>query len=128
MWRKGFFSTLLFLMLSACDSGEQVATPAVAQVPVVNTANTQQVTDLGLLAEQYKDQALQILDASELEEEGASVLSLTFSVPLQAEQNFAQKVHAVDSKSGKLDGAWELSDDLLELRLRHIPPKRKLII
>ncbi len=49
-------------------------------------------------------------------------------MPLQEGQNFAQKIHAVDSKSGKLDGAWELSEDLLELRLRHIPPQRNLII
>ena len=31
-------------------------------------------------------------------------------------------------KSGKVDGAWELSDNLKELRLRHLEPKRDLIV
>ncbi len=128
MWRKGLLSTLVVFMLSACDSGEQTISSVAPQSSTGKAVSVQQVNDPAALAEQYKNQTLQILDASELEHEGASVLSLTFSVPLQAEQNFAQKVHAVDSKSGKLDGAWELSDDLLELRLRHIPPKRNLII
>lgn len=29
-------------------------------------------------------------------------------------------------KSGKLDGAWELSSNQMELRLRHLPPTREL--
>ena len=128
MWRKGLFSTLVVCMLSACDSGEQGMSSVAPQPATGDVASVLQVSDPALLAEQYKDQTLQVLDASELEHDGASVLSLTFSVPLQAGQNFAQKVHVVDSKSGKLDGAWELSGDLLELRLRHIPPKRSLIV
>ncbi len=129
MWRNGLLGTLMILMLAACDSGEQESTQAAP--PVANSAQTTSsavVQDPAVLALQYKDQVLQVLDVSELEEGGASVLSLTFSVPLQEGQNFAQKIHAVDSKSGKLDGAWELSEDLLELRLRHIPPQRNLII
>lgn len=129
MWRNGLLSTLMVLILAACDSGEQqsaqVAPPVANSVQTVSSAA---VKDPTVLAQQYKDQILQVLDLSELEENGASVLSLTFSVPLQEGQNFAQKVHAVDSKNGKLDGAWELSEDLLELRLRHIPPQRDLII
>lgn len=129
MWRNGLLSTLMVLILAACDSGEQqsaqVAPPVANSVQTVSSAA---VKDPTALAQQYKDQILQVLDLSELEENGASVLSLTFSMPLQEGQNFAQKVHAVDSKNGKLDGAWELSEDLLELRLRHIPPQRDLII
>ena len=131
MWRKGLLGTLLFVTLAACDSGEPPVEPTPPAVNAEVLANTQvqhPVSDPVLLAERYQDQALQVLDASEVEEDGASVLSLTFSVPLQSGQNFAQKVHAVDRKSGKLDGAWELSDDLLELRMRHIPPKRTLIV
>ena len=128
MWRKGFIGTLLFLMLAACDSGAPRVEPAPPASSTKAIEPTQLLNNPLVLAERYQDQALQILDASEVEEDGASVLSLTFSVPLQAEQNFAQKVHAVDSKSGKLDGAWELSNDQLELRLRHIPPQRSLII
>jgi uncharacterized protein YfaS (alpha-2-macroglobulin family) len=129
MWRKGLIGTLLAVLLVACDSAEpplDVAPPASLSEAVVSTLPP--AIDPALLAERYQDQPLQVLDASEIEQEGASVLSLTFSVPLQAEQNLAHKVHVVDSKSGKLDGAWELSDDRLELRMRHIPPQRTLII
>ncbi|STI84436.1 putative protease inhibitor [Escherichia coli] len=31
-------------------------------------------------------------------------------------------------KAAKVDGAWELSDNLKELRLRHLEPKRDLIV
>ncbi len=130
MWRKGLVSTLVLLLLTACDSGEPPHTPQVQATAVEVAASTQEQTSVDpvLLAERYQGQTLTVLDVSELEEDGASVLSLTFSVPLLAGQNFAQRVHVVDSKSGKLDGAWELSDDQLELRLRHIPPKRTLIV
>jgi uncharacterized protein YfaS (alpha-2-macroglobulin family) len=37
-------------------------------------------------------------------------------------------VHLVDKKSGKVDGAWELAPNLKELRLRHLEPKRELIV
>ena len=130
MWRKGLIGIVLAVILVACDSGEPQS-EAVGVGPAINTdviPAVQERTTPEQLAELYTGQALQVVDASEIEEDGASVLSLTFSVPLQAEQNFAQKVHAIDRKNGKLDGAWELSDDLLELRLRHIPPKRDLII
>ncbi|MGQ7114339.1 hypothetical protein ACUOFC_51010, partial [Escherichia sp. TWPC-MK] len=47
------------------------------------------------------------------------------SVP---DQDFSRVIHVVDKKSGKVDGAWELSDNLKELRLRHLEPKRDLIV
>ncbi|KJG37908.1 hypothetical protein UA70_15105 [Raoultella planticola] len=53
---------------------------------------------------------------------------LTFSVPLNPDQDFSHSVHLVDKKSGKVDGAWELSPDLKALRLRHLEPKRELIV
>jgi hypothetical protein len=53
---------------------------------------------------------------------------LTFSVPLDPDQNFAQTVHVVDKKNGKVDGAWELSTNLKELRLRHLEPNRELLV
>nr|VXZ81732.1 Uncharacterised protein [Klebsiella pneumoniae] len=37
-------------------------------------------------------------------------------------------MHLVDKKSGKVDGAWELAPNLKELRLRHLEPKRELIV
>lgn len=60
--------------------------------------------------------------------DGASTLVLTFSIPLDPEQDFARIVHVVDKKSGKVDGAWELSPNLKELRLRHLEPNRDLLV
>lgn len=34
---------------------------------------------------------------------------MTFSVPLDAEQDFASRLHLVDTVDGKVDGAWELA-------------------
>ena len=45
-----------------------------------------------------------------------------------ANQDFASKVHLVDTVKGKIDGAWELSDNQMELRLRHLEPQRKLVL
>lgn len=128
MWRKVCIGSVLLLMLAACDSNEHPAEPVPQPISSHLPTALQPQPDFTQLAATYQGQALQVLDAAEIEQAGASVLSLTFSVPLQAEQDFAQKVHVVDSKTGKLDGAWELSDDLLELHLRHIPPNRTLII
>ena len=92
MWRNGLLSTLMVLILAACDSGEQqsaqVAPPVANSVQTVSSAA---VKDPTVLAQQYKDQILQVLDLSELEENGASVLSLTFSVPLQEGQILPKK-------------------------------------
>ncbi|RMN78455.1 Alpha-2-macroglobulin, N-terminal:Alpha-2-macroglobulin, partial [Pseudomonas syringae pv. papulans] len=69
-----------------------------------------------------------VIDVSEIQVDGASTLSVSFSVPLDPEQKFDEKLHLVDSKNGKVDGAWELSDNLMELRLRHLEPQRKLVL
>lgn len=58
--------------------------------------------------------------------DGASAMVVTFSVPLQPNQNFGQYLNLVDVKSGKLDGDWELSDNQMELRFRHLPPSKEL--
>ncbi|VFS36691.1 Uncharacterised protein [Yokenella regensburgei] len=69
-----------------------------------------------------------LLDASEVQLDGAATLVLTFSIPLQPDQDFSRTVHLVDKKSGKVDGAWELAPNLKELRLRHLEPKRNLVL
>ncbi|MGO2488403.1 MAG: alpha-2-macroglobulin family protein, partial [Pseudomonas taetrolens] len=109
-------------LLSACDSStpDQPVPPSAAVTPPVQ--------DVKVLAERYAGQALSVVDVSEVQLDGASALSVSFSVPLEPEQNFADKLHVVDAKSGKVDGAWELSDNLMELRLRHLEPQRKLIL
>ncbi|MCQ8796530.1 hypothetical protein, partial [Escherichia coli] len=53
---------------------------------------------------------------------------LTFSIPLDPYQDFSRVIHVVDKKSGKVDGARELSDKIKELRLSHHEPKREFIV
>ncbi|MEQ2025685.1 alpha-2-macroglobulin [Xenorhabdus szentirmaii] len=76
--------------------------------------------------QRYAGKDVTIVDASELQLDGASTMVVTFSVPLEPDQDFSQKMHLIDVKSGKLDGGWELSNNQMELRLRHLPPAREL--
>ena len=80
------------------------------------------------LAAKSAGKPLTLIDASEVQLDGASALVLSFSVPLDPEQDFSRVVHLVDKKSGKVDGAWELSPGLKELRLRHLEPQRELVL
>lgn len=52
---------------------------------------------------------------------------LTFSIPLDPDQDFSRVIHVVDKKAAKWMVPGELSDNLKELRLRHLEPKRDLI-
>ena len=81
-----------------------------------------------MLAERYAGRELSVVDVSEVQLDGASALSVSFSVPLDPQQNVTDKLHLVDANTGKVDGAWELSDNLMELRLRHLEPQRTLIL
>ena len=122
------------LMVVACDDGsnKEVASPADApEVTTTTSAPLVKKTDAATLAELEKHHAgqpLTLLDASELQLDGASAMVLTFSQPLAPNQDFASQVHLVDTVSGKIDGAWELSDNMMELRLRHLKPERKLLL
>ncbi|POT60052.1 hypothetical protein C3432_04965 [Citrobacter amalonaticus] len=120
---------ILMLALTGCDNNDN--TPTVAQddtqAPQTAPAN-KDPAQLRTLAQQSTGKALTLLDASEVQLDGAATLVLTFSVPLDPEQDFAHTVHLVDKKSGKVDGAWELSPSLKELRLRHLEPNRDLVV
>ncbi|WP_434639304.1 alpha-2-macroglobulin family protein [Klebsiella sp. I138] len=120
---------LTALSLTACDdSGKpQAVTPAGSSAADTGAAKPDS-TQLATLAEKSKGKALTLLDASEIQLDGAAAMVLTFSVPLNPDQDFSRSVHLVDKKSGKVDGAWELSPDLKSLRLRHLEPKRELIV
>lgn len=129
MFDKGLLLACALALLSACDSStpdgptpEKPATSAPAQ------AKSPAREDPALLAKRYADRELNVLDVSEVQLDGASTLSVSFSAPLDANQDFAAKVHLVDTFKGKLDGAWELSDNQMELRLRHLDPQRKLVL
>ncbi|MTH45859.1 alpha-2-macroglobulin family protein [Intestinirhabdus alba] len=121
----------LILTLAGCDNGESAKTPIVARNDTSAAQPASAKPDeetLQKLARQSAGKALTLLDASEVQLDGAATLVLTFSVPLDPQQDFARTVHVVDKKSGKVDGAWELSPSLKELRLRHLEPQRELLL
>lgn len=122
---KGLFLALAFACLGACDSSTPEA-PPLAPAASVEEARPAPA-DGAALAARYAGRELQVVDVSEIQVDGASALSVSFSVPLDPEQALAERLHLVDSKSGKVDGAWELADNLMEVRLRHLEPRRKLV-
>ena len=80
------------------------------------------------LKEKYKNKHLTVLDSSEVMLDGSSTLVITFSVPLNPKLNFSNLLRLVDKEKGNVDGAWELSDNGLELRHRFLEPNRKLTL
>ena len=126
MLNKGLFLACALALLSACDSSSSGKPEPVK--PAATAQAAKPVQDLKVLAERYTGRPLSVVDVSEVQLDGASTLSVSFSVPLDAKQHFADKLHLVDARTGKVDGAWELSDNLMELRLRHLEPQRKLIL
>lgn len=132
-FRLAALALLAASMLAGCDNNDKEKTVAPAPAATTSTPATPapakpDSATLAKLAQQSEGKALTLLDASEVQLEGASALVLTFSVPLDPNQDFAKTVHAVDKKNGKIDGAWELAPNLKELRLRHLEPKRELIV
>lgn len=132
---------MLILALVGCDNNDNAPTAVKKETPagqsseVAKEASSENASSAKLsvperqkLAQQSAGKALTLLDLSEVQLDGAATLVLTFSIPLDPEQDFSRVVHVVDKKSGKVDGAWELSDNLKELRLRHLEPKRDLIV
>ncbi|WP_042525577.1 alpha-2-macroglobulin family protein [Yersinia ruckeri] len=129
---QGMILASAVLLLAACDEGEKkTSAPDTEQVNSALQAVPAKKIDAASLAEmagRYAGKSLTLLDASELQLDGASGMVLTFSIPLDPNQDFSSQVHLVDTQSGKIDGAWELSDNLTELRLRHLAPERKLLL
>lgn len=99
--------------------------PEISQ-PESNQPESNKFSPTEALIKKYHGKQLEVLDASEVILEGTSTLIITFSVPLDPKQNFANLVRLVDSNNGYVDGAWELSDNGLELRFRYLDPNRKL--
>lgn len=117
--------------LVGCDNSDdkpQAATPAASSATAAKAPEKPDADTLAKLAAKSQGQALTLLDASEVQLDGAATLVLTFSNPLSPDQDFAKTVHVVDKKSGKVDGAWELAPNLKELRLRHLEPARHLVV
>jgi uncharacterized protein YfaS (alpha-2-macroglobulin family) len=127
------FALLSTLTLVGCDdSSEKPRAEAPANAAATpaepKTAAKSDSATLEKLAMQSQGKALTLLDASEIQLDGASTLVLTFSVPLDPSQDFSKTLHVVDKKSGKVDGAWELAPNLKEVRLRHLEPNRNLLV
>ncbi|WP_319736897.1 alpha-2-macroglobulin family protein [Cronobacter sakazakii] len=117
--------------LGGCDDKESASADSTAPAAQSSAPAPQakpQAADLQKLAQQSAGKPLKLLDASEVQLDGASTLVLTFSVPLDPNQDFGRVVHLVDKKDGKVDGAWELAPNLKELRLRHLEPNRELVL
>lgn len=115
-------------LLAACDNNPPATPAATGQPTAAAPAKTPGADALAALARRDAGKPLKLLDAAELQLDGASAMVLTFSIPLDPNQDFMARVHLVDSASGKIDGVWELADNLTELRLRHLPPNRKLVL
>ena len=128
MPKNGLLLALVLSLLSACDSSTPEPAKVSVTAPASSSAPAKPEVDQAALAERYAGRELSVVDVSEIQLEGASTLSVSFSAPLDPEQKFAERVHLVDSKEGKVDGAWELSDNLMELRLRHLEPQRDLVL
>ena len=123
---------LAALALGGCDdkntSEATSAPPAAAEKQSAAPAKKPDAAQLEKLSQLSAGKPLKLLDASEVQLDGSSALVLTFSVPLNPDQDFSRVVHLVDKTSGKVDGAWELSQNLKELRMRHLEPKRNLML
>ena len=66
---------------------------------------TQDAASLAELSKRYAGKDVTIIDASEIQLDGANAMVVTFSVPLDPNQDFSQFARLVDVKNGKLEGA-----------------------
>ncbi|MFF7707733.1 MG2 domain-containing protein [Pseudomonas sp. NPDC007930] len=128
MFNKGLLLACALALVAGCDASS-TGTPAAKAPPAVAASAPASAPppDTAALAQRYQGRELAVADVSEVQLDGASALSVTFSVPLDPTVDYASKLHLVDASSGKVDGAWELSSNLLEAHLRHLEPKRKLV-
>ncbi len=97
--------------LVGCDNSDdkpQAAAPAASTASEQKTPAKPDPEKLAKLAAQSQGKALTLLDASEVQLDGAATLVLTFSVPLDPSQDFAKTVHVVDKKAAKwtAPGNW----------------------
>lgn len=76
----------------------------------------------------YANQEFKVLDASQLQLDGASAIVVTFSIPVAIKPQYSSYLNLIDQESGQVDGAWERSHDGLELRFRYLKPERKFTL
>ncbi|MGD8161835.1 alpha-2-macroglobulin family protein [Pantoea sp. FN0307] len=129
-YKAGAAWLLSLMLLSGCDDNNS-DTPLKAAASQPTATARSSATELSAeqrAAQQAREQGkpLQVIDISEVQLDGAGTLVVTFSVSLNEQQNFNQYAHIADSKSGALEGGWELSPNRKELRFRHLEPAREL--
>jgi len=81
----------------------------------------------GGLGQRYAGRELTVVDVSEVQLEGAVHCPSPFRCRW-TRREIRRQAALGRYVNGKVDGAWELSDNLMELRLRHLEPKRKLVL
>ncbi len=82
---------LTALSLTACDdSGKPQAVAPAASSSADKGGAKLDSAQLAALAEKSKGKALTLLDASEIQLDGAAAMVLTFSVPLNPDQDFSR--------------------------------------
>jgi len=103
MLNKGLLLACALALLSACDSStpDKPASPDKPAASAAVEAPAAKREDPAVLAKRYEGRELSVLDVSEVQLDGASTLSISFSAPLDAKQDFAAKVHLVDTVKGK---------------------------
>jgi uncharacterized protein YfaS (alpha-2-macroglobulin family) len=120
------------VFLAGCIKKEAQEAPTTTAAPALpETLERRQVSvgeDREALARHYARFALEVVDFSETELDGAKTLMLTFNMPLESEQKFNNHVRLSDANGGAVDSAWELDSNLTTLYFRHVDPNRKLTL
>ncbi len=116
--------------LTGCDDSgtPQASAPAPAADSNPGATAKPDRAQLAALAEKSRGKALTLLDASEVQLDGAATLVLTFSVPLQPDGISPAACIWSTRKAVRwtVPGSWRRI--WKELRLRHLEPKRELIV
>ena len=124
------FVLMGMLILAGCDDKKnaQVAGATPSATEQAHTPLRLDAEQRDKLRQQYIGKPLTLLDASEIQLDGASTLALTFSLPLNPDQAFRSHIKVIDETQGAVDGAWTLSPNLKVLYLRYLEPGRKLSV
>lgn len=118
------------LLLAGCDDNEKKAPVQAVQHTAHAIPSAAVITAVEREASAKLDagKPLSLIDVSEVQLDGAATLVLTFSVAIDDQKNYAAQLHLNDSKSGAVEGGWELSPNRKELRFRHLEPNRELVV
>ncbi len=128
---KKLLLALVSLALVACDNPSSDTSRGIqgpSQQGAITHAESPAPEPVENLAERYAGQEFRVVDASEIELDGAKVFAVTFSLPLARNQKIDDFVYLDDSVSGRVDGAWELSENTTMLYFRHVEPRRSFTL